>query len=98
MYMWLSLHITVALLFFFIHTEATDVLNGPLNRWPFVGAHDSGTGYLPHSSDLITEVVYRWTRTQNASFYNQLDCGAGSSTCGQQPETAPSCSTTAPSW
>jgi hypothetical protein len=53
------------------------LLDMPLNQWPMVWSHDASTGYLPNpSSNPITEIVYRWTRTQDTNFTQQLQCGA----------------------
>jgi len=53
----------------------TSVSTTPLNEWPMLMTHDTGSGYL---TDLKSK-VYAWTRTQPASdraFTKQLDCGA----------------------
>lgn len=48
----------------------------PLNLFPMIQAHDTGTSYLS-SDSAITEALYRFTRTQNADNVTQLlDCGA----------------------
>jgi hypothetical protein len=48
----------------------------PLNAFPFIQAHDAGTTYLQPTS-LLTEVEYRFARTQNGANITQLlDCGA----------------------
>ena len=46
-----------------------------LNLWPMIQAHDAGTVYL-RPSNLIDDIVYRFTRTQNADSVSELlDCG-----------------------
>ena len=48
----------------------------PLNQFPLIQAHDAGTCYLRPSSAL-TEVEYRFARTQNGDNITALlDCGA----------------------
>lgn len=51
------------------------VTNLPLDRYPFVSAHDAATGYL-RASDVLDDIVYAWTKTQNVSLGAQLACGA----------------------
>lgn len=43
----------------------------PINAVPMVYAHDSATGYIDKSN-----IVLRWTQTQNVSMAGQLSCGA----------------------
>lgn len=54
---------------------SVDPLFLPLNRFPFVMTHDAGTGYLK-PEDLVDDVVYAWTKTQNVNVTEQLNCGA----------------------
>ena len=49
--------------------------DAPLNTIPFLMTHDCGTGYLEPSS-LVSDIVYRFTKTQGGNITNQLDCGA----------------------
>ena len=50
----------------------------PLNQLPMLQAHDTGTSYL-RASSAITDVLYRFTRTQDADNVTMLlDCGARS--------------------
>ena len=47
----------------------------PLSMWPILQTHDTGTVYL-HAADPIDEIIYRFTRTQNANNVTSLlDCG-----------------------
>lgn len=48
--------------------------DAPLNTFPFLQSHDAGTGYL-RDADVLTDVVYRFTRTQAGNVTSQLDCG-----------------------
>lgn len=45
-----------------------------LNQWPMLQAHDAGTGYL-QPDGIITDVVYRFTKTQSGNVTSQLNCG-----------------------
>ena len=48
----------------------------PLSMWPILQTHDTGTVYL-HADNPVDEIVYRFTRTQNANNVTALlDCGA----------------------
>lgn len=46
-----------------------------LNQYAFIQTHDSATGELKDDRDYI---VARWTRTQQGSIIDQLNCGARS--------------------
>lgn len=52
--------------FFFGHSQL-------LNQYPFLLSHDAATGEMDESRD---GVVDKWAQTQNASMYEQLECGS----------------------
>lgn len=47
----------------------------PLSMWPILQTHDTGTVYLQPTNE-IDEIIYRFTRTQNAqNVTGLLNCG-----------------------
>lgn len=48
----------------------------PLNEFPFIMAHDAGSGYLQQVKRPAKELVIGWTQTQPVGLFGQLDCGA----------------------
>jgi len=47
----------------------------PLSHWPILQTHDTGTVYLQPTNE-IDEIIYRFTRTQNAqNVTGLLNCG-----------------------
>lgn len=68
----LLLLLSSSLSFGLLRKRAADM---PLNTWPMIQAHDTGTVYL-RPSNFIDDIVYRFTRTQNADSVTELlDCG-----------------------
>jgi len=49
----------------------------PINRFPMVQAHDCGTGYLD-PTNVVEDIVYAWTKTQEGNVTSQVQCGARS--------------------
>jgi hypothetical protein len=51
--------------------------NLPFNQFPMLQSHDAGTGYLNYSTgDPVTDIINRFTKTQEEPITGQLDCGA----------------------
>jgi len=48
----------------------------PLSAFPMLQAHDAGTVYLDQNDQTLDEIIYRFTRTQDATNVTQLlNCG-----------------------
>jgi len=48
----------------------------PINLFPFIMAHDAGSGYLNQFDRGVEELVVKWTQTQPGGLGAQLNCGA----------------------
>ena len=53
-----------------------DINDLPVNRYPFIAAHDSATGYIGNNTAVRIISDLPSIRTQNINFSNQYDCGA----------------------
>ena len=61
----------------------------PLSYWPILQTHDTGTVYL-QPTNPIDEIIYRFTRTQNAqNVTGLLDCGGEPARARSAPSFSP---------